>query len=150
MLTTDIQIELHIPDFNKAKDFYGFLGFEVVWERTPSEVKTGYLVMRKGNSIFNFFGGNELVYEHEYFSQFPKSTHPGFGVELVLPVDDINDVFEKLKRKDPAIVVKDIDHDHSHCDFRIVDPFGYYIRIVERYDWVNGRDKDGNNIGTDN
>jgi predicted lactoylglutathione lyase len=38
-LTTDIQLELHVPDFELVKKFYGDLGFEVVWERKPQEKK---------------------------------------------------------------------------------------------------------------
>lgn len=32
-------IELHIPDFELAKNFYGKLGFNVIWEREPEDKK---------------------------------------------------------------------------------------------------------------
>ena len=56
MLTTDVFVELHVPDFEKGKEFYGKLGFGVVWEREKVENK-GYLVMRRGASVLNFFCG---------------------------------------------------------------------------------------------
>ena len=39
-------VELNVPDFDKVKDFYGKVGFEVVWERKP-EGKKGYLVIQR-------------------------------------------------------------------------------------------------------
>ncbi len=39
-------IELHIPDFEVAKEFYGKLGFKVAWERKPEGFK-GYLVLKR-------------------------------------------------------------------------------------------------------
>jgi len=32
----------------------------------------------------------------------------------------------------------------DRLDFRMVDPFGFYLRFVERYNWVDGKDKEGN------
>ena len=66
MLTTDVFVELHVPDFEKVKEFYGKLGFGVVWEREKVENK-GYLVMRRGASVLNFFCGTEEVFNHDYF-----------------------------------------------------------------------------------
>ena len=54
----DTVIELHVPDFEKVKEFYGKLGFRVVWERKP-EARKGYLVMKRGNGILCFWPGNE-------------------------------------------------------------------------------------------
>ena len=48
-----IQVELHVPDFEKVKEFYGKLGFKVVWERKPEE-KKGYLVIKRDNNILCF------------------------------------------------------------------------------------------------
>ncbi len=52
-LQSDILLELHVPDFEIAKKFYGNIGYEVVWEKAPHD-EDGYLVMRSGNSILNF------------------------------------------------------------------------------------------------
>ena len=93
-LVSDIMIELHVPDFELTKKFYGDLGFQVVWERKPNE-KKGYMVMRSGDSILNFFCGNEQVYEQFYFSQFPKDTKRGYAIEIVIPCDDIGSLYKK-------------------------------------------------------
>ncbi len=49
-------VELHVPDFEKVKKYYGRLGFKVVWERKPEGLK-GYLVLKQENNILTFWGG---------------------------------------------------------------------------------------------
>ncbi len=49
--SNNLLIELHVPNFETAKDFYGKLGFKVVWERKPAE-KKGYLVLKRNQTIF--------------------------------------------------------------------------------------------------
>ena len=51
---TDVLIELHVPDFEIVKDFYGKLGFVVVWNCPPSG-KSGYLVLKPGERVFFVF-----------------------------------------------------------------------------------------------
>lgn len=143
-LQTDIMIELHVPDFEVAKNFYATLGYEVVWEKKPEERK-GYLVMKNGDSILNFYCGNDKVYEQEYFKKFPKNTERGYGVEIVMPVDDIEKLYKKIEETYKENIVGKLEKRFDKLDFRIVDPFGFYLRFVERYDWVNGRDEEGNN-----
>ena len=69
-----MMLELHVPDFELTKKFYGDLGFEVVWEKKPEERK-GYMVMRNKGSILNFYCGNDHVFEQTYFRRFPKDTN---------------------------------------------------------------------------
>jgi len=85
----DIITELHVSNFEVVKEFYGKLGFSVVWEETPMQ-NNGYLVMRRNNSILAFYCGNEDVYAHEYFSKFPNSTTRGYGVEIRIYVSEQN------------------------------------------------------------
>lgn len=120
-------IELHVPDFGKVKDFYGKLGFEVVWERKPEGFK-GYLVMKMDDSILCFWAGNDDVYNHPYFKNFPKDTKRGYGIEIVVFVDDVESYYEKVKKF--ANVVEELrTQPWGDKDFRIEDPFGFYIRF---------------------
>ncbi len=135
-LTSDVLLELHVPDFRQTKKFYKELGFKVVWEIKPHGRK-GYLVMRKGDSILNFYCGNKHVYEQTYFKRFSKSTKRGYGVEVIIPVDDIKPFYGKVFRKYPKQIIEKLKIRFSKWDFRMVDPFGFYLRFVERYDWVN-------------
>lgn len=137
-------LELHIPDFDLAQDFYSSLGFEVVWRREPKNDKGGYMVMKKDHSIINFFGGDEGVSNHSFFTRFPKDTPRGYGVEVMIPINGIEEFYEEFLKTHKDKVIKELNHKFTMPDFRATDPFGFYLRFVERYDWVNGRDKEGN------
>ena len=61
---SNVLLELHVDDFEKVKEFYGKLGFEVVWERKPEGFK-GYLIIKKEDNILCFWAGNEMVWEQD-------------------------------------------------------------------------------------
>lgn len=124
-----IQIELHVPDFEKVKEFYGKLGFEVVWERTPEE-KKGYLVIKLDNNILCFWPGNEYVEKQSYFKNFPTDTKRGYGVEIVIMVEDIEKLYKKVETF-CNIVDRLQTQPWGLKDFRIEDPFGFYLRFTE-------------------
>ena len=145
-LSSDVMIELHVPSFEIAKKFYGDLGFSVVWERNSNNPNTRYLVMKRGKSIINFFSGSEEVYNHSFFKKFPKTTPRGYAVEIIIPIEGIENFFNEIKNKYPENIVKPLEKMFTYPDFRIVDPFGFYLRFVERYNWVEGRDKSGNSV----
>ena len=124
-------IELHVNNFQKVKDYYGKLGFKIIWERQPEESK-GYLVMTLGNNTLCFWAGNEKAHEHEYFGQFPKTTPKGYGVEVVIMVEDVETYYEKVK--DFANVREGLqEKPWGLKDFRTVDPFGYYLRFTSKH-----------------
>ena len=131
---TDVHIELHVPDFKKVIEFYGILEFEVVW------IDERYLVMKKGDSYINFYEGSERVYRHSYFKDFPNDTKRGYAVEIVIPQDDIDTFYNLVK--DKVKVVQSLKLKWwGKRDFRVEDPFGFYLRFTERYDWINDKEK---------
>lgn len=129
---TDTTIELSVPDFNKAKAFYSDLGFELIWEE-PANKMNGYMVMKLNQSIVCFFCGNDYVYQHPFFKQFPKNTIRGYGVEISIPVDKIDKLFQKIRNKIPQenIFQPLKTQPWGKKDFRIKDPFGYFLRFNE-------------------
>lgn len=130
--TNNLQLELHVPDFEKVKSYYGALGFRVVWERAPEDAK-GYLVIQRDGTTLCFWGGNQAIFEQPYFKQFPKDTTRGYGVELVIMVDDIAKFYDEVK--DNANVVEPlITQPWGLQDFRATDPFGYYLRFTSKHD----------------
>lgn len=132
-MLTDVYIELHVPDFRRAIDFYSKLGFKLLW-RTED-----YLVMNRKRSVLNFYGGSEKVYHHSYFGRFDKNTKCGYGVEIIIPVDGVQRFYNRVKKF--AKVVQPLElKKWGHRDFRIVDPFGFYLRITERYEWTGKLD----------
>ncbi|MCL5434141.1 MAG: VOC family protein [Candidatus Marsarchaeota archaeon] len=131
----NIIVELHVPDFGKVKTFYKKLGFKVAWERKPSGLK-GYLVMKRGDNVLCFWPGNKDVGRHPYFSSWAKSTKRGYGVELVLMVKDVKSEYARVKKF--AKVVEELKlKPWGLYDFRIEDPFGYYIRITAPYNTLD-------------
>jgi predicted lactoylglutathione lyase len=134
-LTSDVFVELHVPDFDKTVQFYSQLGFEVMWRRNEA---TGYLVMQRGKSIINFYAGTDAVYNQSYFRKFPKDTIRGYAVEIVILVDQIKNLYDVVKKKFPNNIVEELKmQSWGRKDFRMTDPFGFYLRFTERYDWVH-------------
>ena len=132
-MLTDVYIELHVPNFKRAIEFYSRLGFKLLW-RTED-----YLVMKRKRSVLNFYGGSKKVYHHSYFGRFSKKTKCGYGVEIIIPVDRVGRFYESVRKF--AKIVQPLElKKWGRRDFRIVDPFGFYLRITERYGWVGKLD----------
>ena len=131
---TDISIELHVPVFSAVKDFYGKLGFKVVWERQPKG-NSGYLVMKRNKSILCFYCGSKQVYKHSFFKKFPKTTPRGYGVEVAIYISDekIEDFYKHvLKTIGKKYIAEQLKvKPWGSKDFRMIDPFGYYLCMRE-------------------
>jgi hypothetical protein len=129
--TNWLQLELHVPDFGPVKDYYGKLGFEIVWERNPEDDK-GYLVMKMDGTIICFWSGTDAIYNQTYFKRFPKNTPRGYGVELVIMVEHVDSFYEKVKAianvTEPLVL-----RPWGSKDFRTADPFGYYLRFTSKH-----------------
>lgn len=130
---TDTMIELHVPDFKVVKDFYGKLGYKVVWETEPGAI--GYMVLKRNNSILAFYSGTEEVYNHRFFKRFPKESPRGYAVEIVVYIEDLpmDEFYEDFIKNlgDKYVVEPLILERWGKKDFRIMDPFGFYIRFSE-------------------
>lgn len=125
-------VELHVPDLALAKRFYGRFGFRVARYEPPLD-DAGYLVLRQGGAILCFWGGTGAVRRHEYFARFPRTAKRGYAVEIVIPVANISRAYAVAKRA--RCVVEELRlRPWGARDFRIEDPFGFYVRITERHD----------------
>lgn len=125
---TSVLIELHVPDFDKTKEYYQKLGFIEAWQRQPEGFK-GYMILQLEQNILCFWAGNEHVYDQDYFKQFPKNTPKGYGVEIVLMVEDIKRFYETVKEKIEIFEPLQF-RPWGLEDFRVVDPFGFYLRFT--------------------
>src|SRR5437667_12798955 len=118
-MLTDIYIELHVPDFKRTIEFYSRLGFKLLW-RTED-----YLVMKRRRSVINFFGGSQKVYSHSYFGRFKKTTKCGFGVEIIIPVDQVERFYKSVKKF--AKIVQPLQLKKGVLRYvMIADPCGFY------------------------
>lgn len=130
-MQNNLQLELHVPDFKLAEDFYGKLGFKVVWKRQKGDAGD-YLVMNRKGTIINFWPGNESVWQQPYFKDFPRDTKRGYGVEIVLSVENVKEYYDKVKTF--AKIVEPLKKKPwGLYDFRLEDPFGFYLRISESH-----------------
>ncbi len=129
---SDILVELHVPDLGVAERFYRRFAFEVVREERPRD-GDGYLVMRRGSSLLSFWGGTDAVRDHEYFRRFRRVRKRGYGVEIVIPVDDLESAHRAAVAA-RAVVAEPRVREWGARDFRVEDPFGYYLRFTEPHD----------------
>lgn len=131
----DILLELHVPDFVLAKNFYGKLGFKIIREES-SQDENGYLMLKKDSSIICFWSGNEMVWQQPYFKTFPKNTKRGYAVEIVIMIDNIEEFYNEVKKF--AKIVEELKYKSWGLkDFRVEDPFGFYIRFTQKFNILN-------------
>lgn len=125
-------VELHVPDFAPAKRFYGGLGFAVAREE-PAGGANGYLVMTHGADVLRFWPGTEAVEGHHYFGRYPPTTKRGYGVEIVLTFEDLDAAFASAQEL--GTIVEPIRvRPWGLRDFRVEDPYGFYVRCTEPHD----------------
>ncbi|MCR4277600.1 MAG: hypothetical protein NUV80_03310 [Candidatus Berkelbacteria bacterium] len=141
-IANNLIIELHVPEFAPVKDFYSKLGFEIISEDVKGEYP-GYMVMQRGDplgdTMINFYGDDERVYDQSYFKQFDKNTPRGYAISLTIPVQEIHAFYEEVLKDLKDNVVQELkekgDGKRTWKDFRMSDPYGYYIRFTELLDW---------------
>jgi predicted lactoylglutathione lyase len=142
-IKNNLVIELHVPNLDIVKNFYTKLGFAVMMFDEPTEKEQGYLTMTRsdpaGNTMLNFYGGDERVYTQSFFKQFSKDTTRGFEISITVVTSEIDQLYQMAQENLKANIVREIaglsDHDHKWKDFRMVDPFGFYLRFTELIDW---------------
>jgi len=142
-IKNNLIIELHVPDLKIIKEFYSKIGFKISLDDKPNEKELGYLTMTRedemGDTMLNFYGGDDRVYNQSFFKQFPKDTARGYASGVTIVVKDIDKLYQEVSEKLKKYIVREIaekkDHGHVWRDFRMVDPFGFYLRFTEILDW---------------
>lgn len=119
-----IWLELHIPNFQEAIKFYKILWFSQI------SLKEDYLIMERWENIICFYWNSEKIYNHSYFHNFDRNTKRGYWVEIFFFEDNIEKFYEEIKNKVKIVQELKI-KPWWKKDFRIEDPFWYYIRIWE-------------------
>ena len=142
-IRNNLVLELHVPDFEPAREFYGMFGFdEQSYDPTSGGGSDlGYLVLTRkdsvGDTMLNFYGDKDKVAKHAHFKDFPADTPRGYGVEITVPVSDVKSLWEKVigQLVEDAISQPLTMKRWGKQDFRVVDPFGFYVRFTEVVDW---------------
>lgn len=131
-MLTQMFIELHVPDFDKARGFYEKLGFKLTYLNPEPK---GYMVMVAGDIRLNFYSGTEEVYNHSHFGKSPRNSKRGYGVEIILLVDDLDSYYKEVAQSVDSIIDPLKTRSWGGRDFRLLDPFGYYIRVADKDSW---------------
>jgi catechol 2,3-dioxygenase-like lactoylglutathione lyase family enzyme len=117
-------VEFHVADFEKSLAFYAALGFSVVrrWEYWARLDRDGADLVLQGDA---YVRGKD-----HYFTPYMDRSPRGVGVEVVVEVADVDEVYAAAKAAGLQIV-KDIqDRPWKARDFRLADPDGFFIRIT--------------------
>jgi uncharacterized glyoxalase superfamily protein PhnB len=142
-IRNNLALELHVPEFQPVRDFYGLFGFEeLTYDPTSGGGSDlGYLVLLRrdiiGDTMLNFYGDKKEVAKHAHFKDLPDNTPRGYGVEITVPVSDVKTLWQTVVGHlvDSTISQPLVMKRWGKEDFRVVDPFGFYVRFTEPVDW---------------
>lgn len=141
-IRNNLVLELHVPSFAPAREFYGLFGFQdLSYDPTSGGGSDlGYLVLTRtdaiGTTMINFYGDKEKVAQHAHFKDFPADTPRGYGVEITVPVSNVAQLWDRVKEELQDAVSQPLTLKRwGKQDFRVVDPFGFYVRFTEPVDW---------------
>lgn len=119
-----LRLELFVENIEKSKEFYSdVLGFSL-----PKDTNKNYIPVRKGDVVLGLGEMENLPENHPL--KVPRGQQIGLGVEIVLEVEDIKDVYNKVVEKEYPIQTELTKRPWGLEDFRIIDPDGYYLRIT--------------------
>lgn len=143
VIQNNLVVELHVSSFEKARAFYSLFGFEELsYDSTSGGGSTlGYLVLKRvdplGQTLLNFYGDKEEVTQHAHFKNFPHTTPRGYAVEITIPVSDVEDLWNSVKDKIPPSQIAQplLLKRWGKKDFRVLDPFDFYVRFTELVNW---------------
>ena len=122
-----LRLELFVADVDESIRFYvGALGFAV--ERHEA----GYAHLRRGDAELGLGSATMLPPDGPApgFTRESVARARGAGVEIVLEVEDLSAVAERVQEAGYPLVEPLLDRPWGLRDFRLVDPDGYYLRVT--------------------
>ncbi|MBW2936765.1 VOC family protein [Aureisphaera sp. CAU 1614] len=122
-----MRLELFTSNIEQTVNFYkNVLGFKSL----KSSIST-YQPIQNGQVVLGIGLIENLGNDH-YFNPNQIDIQYGFGVEIVLEVEDIKFIYNKVKMADIEIESELKKQPWGLTDFRLVDPNGYYIRVTSK------------------
>ncbi|MGO8235325.1 VOC family protein [Rhizobium ruizarguesonis] len=120
-----LSLELFVETPEKSLDFYQrVLGFEV-----QGSASAEYTMLKNGDAVIAINSRSVLSSDHPL--RIASGQRAGLGVEIVLKVADVEDVYRAAKES--GWPVSDLAlQSWGLCDFRLIDPDGYYVRVTGR------------------
>lgn len=123
-----VRFELFVQDMDQAIAFYTqILGFQV------HRREAAYASLRNGLVVLGLGPIDKLPHEHGgYFTRTKLRAARGLGMEIVLEVEDVRAMYERMQSRGYPIEEPLQKRPWGLTDFRLVDPDGYYLRITSR------------------
>ncbi|QNK48966.1 VOC family protein [Brevibacterium sp. PAMC23299] len=121
----NLRLELFVESIEKSVGFYR----DILEFNAPKEIIHTYVPVKKGNVTLGL-GEMKSLPENHPLKVSNNSQQTGLGVEIVLEVEDINDIYNKVVEKGYSIQTKLTKRSWGLEDFRLIDPDGYYLRIT--------------------
>ncbi|MDX1474117.1 MAG: VOC family protein [Reinekea sp.] len=123
-INAPLQVELFVSDIALSIDFYArVLGFKI-GERQPD----GYTPMSNGSVRISLNAHVNLPDDHPI--HIAAGERPGRGVEFVLWVDDLQDIYAHVQAQGWPISGELQRQPWGLDDFRLQDQDGYYLRFT--------------------
>ncbi|WP_156291880.1 VOC family protein [Oceanobacillus salinisoli] len=120
----ELRMELFVKDIEKSMEFYSnVLGFSL-----PKDTNKSYISVRNDEVVIGLGEMKNLPESHPLKA--PDGQQIGLGVEIVLEVEDVKAVYNKVLAKEYPIQARLTRRPWGLKDFRIMDPDGYYLRIT--------------------
>ncbi|MRG87593.1 VOC family protein [Salinibacillus xinjiangensis] len=119
-----LRMELFVKNIEKSMEFYSnVLGFSL-----PKDINKKYVPVRKDDVVLGLGEMKNLLKNHPLKAT--EGHQIGLGVEIVLEVEDVKAIYDKVVAKEYPIHTKLTKRPWGLEDFRIIDPDGYYLRIT--------------------
>ncbi|OGK31076.1 bleomycin resistance protein [Candidatus Roizmanbacteria bacterium RIFCSPHIGHO2_12_FULL_33_9] len=123
-----LRIELFTSDTKRSIEFYEkVLGFKKILSKPDYD----YHNISRDNVHIGITSAQKSI-ENHYFRPELLTSRKGLGTEIVLEVDDIELIYNQVKKSGHPIHDPLTKRNWGLTDFRIVDPDGYYLRITSR------------------
>ena len=119
-------IELFVADIATSRSFY-----TTVLDFIPGQTGYGgYTPLSQGDVRLSLNKNDALPDDHP--AKVAPNERAGRGVEIVIEVDDIRPVYDRVKASGWPISGDLASHPWGVTDFRVVDPDGYYLRLSSK------------------
>ncbi len=122
--------ELSVTNLNNSLDFYKCIGFKIEYERPENR----FIFLSMGEIQFML---QEITDEGKWDIA-PLSYPFGNGINFQLEVDNVNDIYDKLKKNGYKIAFEIEENWYrqdnvllGNKEFLVQDPDGYLIRLSE-------------------
>ncbi len=132
-----MRVALAVPDVDAASAFYQELGFEEVFSIPSHNGGTAMAFLSHGGADLLLGPLAEPHYEAEDRTALIQAGPPGFGVTLLLEVDDLAGVYEWARERALTILQEPLDEYYGDRVFFFLDPFGYEWNIAQQIEDVS-------------